>query len=411
MGASAQTSQDRGPAYAWMIVLAAFLCFGIIYGTVIYSFTVFVNPVAKAFAVSPTKVVFGFTLVNIGSGILGVLAGRVLARFPIRNVIVAGLILLAGGFVTLSMVTALWQFYLVYATIVAFASILVAPLGASAIVTNWFATSRGRALTMATLGTSFGQLLIPPFAAQMMELGGWPMAYKAFAGLLLVIALPLAFLVVDRPEDRGQRPYGADFAPPEVTTNGVRLSNREILARRDFWVIAASYLLTVLVYLALVATIVPYARTFGVSALQASKLAGCMGIFAIIGKLGFAAWTDRMGLRNTFWIAIGLNLIALVLLSMVHSYPVLFVASACIGGSAGGVLPVWPGLVGFRFGRQALPQVMGLMSPLVLSLQGFGAPLVTGLNYRPAFLIFIVLLLISAVLSRNLSRPNAPSPV
>jgi MFS family permease len=160
MDAAKSGSLKSGSTYAWAIVFAAFLCFGIVYGTVTYSFTIFVNPLSKAFGVSPTQVVLGFTLLNVGTGVLGMAAGRVMARFPIRNVMVGGLILLSGGFFALSMVQSIWQFYLAYALIVAFGSIIVAPLGASAIVSNWFATNRGRALTVATLGTSFGQLLI-----------------------------------------------------------------------------------------------------------------------------------------------------------------------------------------------------------------------------------------------------------
>lgn len=396
-----------GSLYAWVIVLAAFLCFGVVFGTVTYSFTVFVNPIAKAFGVSPTQVVLGFSLLNIGTGVLGIFAGRLLGRFSIRNVMVGGLVLLAAGFFALSMVSSIWQFYLAYSLVVAFGSAIVAPMGAAAVVTNWFAANRGRALTMATLGTSFGQLLIPPFAAQMIESGGWDGAYRAFALMMLVVAVPIAFIVVDHPSKRGLLAHGAAAAAPEPAAHARLLTNAEILRRADFWVILFSYLLTVIVYLSLVATIVPYARTFGVTAVQAAQLAATMGMAAIAGKIGFATFTDRMGLRNTFWIAIGLNLTALILLSFVQGYPVLFVASACIGASAGGVLPVWPGLVAFRFGPRALPQVMGLMSPIVISLQGFGAPLVTGLHYRPAFLILIGSLAVSAILSRNLSKPAA----
>lgn len=404
MDAVEPRARAGGSLYAWVIVLAAFLCFGMVFGTVTYSFTVFVNPIAKAFGVSPTRVVLGFTLVNVGTGVLGVFAGRLLARFSIRNVIVAGLALLAAGFFALSFVQSIWQFYLAYSLIVAFGSAIVAPLGASAIVTNWFAANRGRALTMATLGTSFGQLLIPPFAARMIEAGGWESAYRTFALMMLAVAVPVAFMVVDHPSKRGLVAHGAAGAPAEPAR---LLTNTAILRRPDFWVILFSYLLTVIVYLGLVATIVPYARTFGVTAVQAAQLTATMGFAAIAGKVGFATFTDRMGLRNTFWIAISLNLAALILLSFVPGYAVLFVASACIGASAGGVLPVWPGLVAFRFGPRALPQVMGLMSPIVISLQGFGAPLITGLHYHQAFLILIGSLVVSAVLSRNLSKPAA----
>jgi MFS family permease len=188
MDAVAPKSQAGGPGYAWVIVFAAFLCFGVVFGTVLYSFTVFAAPVAEAFKASKTQVQLAFTLLNVGSGILGIGAGRLLQRFPIRWLLVVGLALLAVGFFGLSLATSLTQFYLLYGIVIAFSSAMVAPLGASAIVSNWFATNRGRALTLATLGTSVGQLIIPKVAAQIMVTDGWQGGYRAFAVLMNIRA-------------------------------------------------------------------------------------------------------------------------------------------------------------------------------------------------------------------------------
>jgi MFS family permease len=397
---------QRGLFYGWIVVIAAFFAFGIVYGSVIYSYSVFVNPIATSFGTTPTQILLGFTITNIGTGILGVYAGRLLTRYSIRVGMMVGLAILALGFFALSKITALWELYAVYGLLIAFGSIVVAPLGASALVTNWFTMSRGRALTVATLGTSFGQLLLPRLAASLIEESGWQGAYQMFA-LGILIAMPLIwFIAVDTPEKKGMRPYGGAAETSVEAATPALLSNAEILRRADFWTIGLSYLLTVTVYLALVATMIPYARTFGVSGVEATQLVVCMGVFAIIGKIGFATFTDRMGLRNTFWIAVALNLVACVLLVSVPGYSILFVASALVGGSAGGVLPLWPGMIAYRFGRHALPQVMGLMSPMVLIVQGFGAPFATAMGFAPAFMIFALMLVASALLSRNLNRPQ-----
>lgn len=394
-----------GIFYGWFVVLAAFFAFGIVFGTVTYSFTIFVNPIAEAFGTTPTRVLIAFTLTNIGTGVLGIYAGRLLTRYGIRTAVMLGLAVMAAGFFALSMATALWQVYVLYGLVLAFGAIIVAPLGASALVTNWFTASRGRALTLATLGTSFGQLVLPRIAASIMDGQGWQSAYRAFALALLLVMPIIWFIVVDRPEDKGLLPYGgvAEAAAPPVA-----LTSREILANRSFWTIGFAYALTVTVYLALVGVMVPYAKTFGVTALAASNLIVVMGVFAIIGKIGFATFADRMGLRYTFWIAIGLNLLGCILLAATRDYRLLFVAGAAVGASAGGVLPLWPGMIAHRFGRQALPRVMGLMSPMVLIVQGFGAPLATALNYQPAFYLFIVMLLASATISRRIDTvPSA----
>lgn len=403
--AKGAAARAAGIYYGWAIVFAAFVAFGIVFGTITYSFTIFVNPIATAFDATPTAVLLAFTLTNIGTGVLGVYAGRVLMRYRIRIGMMIGLLAMSAGFLCLSFATALWQIYVIYGLMLAFGAVIVAPLGASALVTNWFTASRGRALTLATLGTSFGQLLLPRLAAMVIDRHGWQAAYQAFA-LAILLAMPLIYvLVVDRPEDRGLQPYGGQ-AEKTVTPTGNALETGEILRHRSFWTIGVSYALTVTVYLALVGVMVPYARTYGVTALEASNLVVCMGVFAIIGKIFFATFTDRLGLRNTFWIAIALNLTGCGLLVTAPAYQILFLASALVGASAGGVLPLWPGMIAFRFGREALPKVMGLMSPMVLIVQGFGAPLATALEYRPAYWLFIAMLIGSAVLARGASTPN-----
>lgn len=407
---AAKSPQGSGAFhYGWIVVFAAFVAYGMVYGTILYSFTVFVNPVGAAFGASTAQVQLGFFLTNVGTGILGIYAGRLLSRYSPRNCIVAGLVILAASFCALSVTTALWQFIALYGLCVAFGAALAAPMGAAAIVSNWFHTYRGRALTFATLGTSFGQLVIPKVAAIITEAYGWQMAYRAFAVILLVIAVPIILLLVkDHPKDKGMSAYGEDqqVSPSSTAAAALpRLTTAQVLKRGDFWSISLSYIFCVIVYLALVASIVPYGRTFGVSALEASNLVVAMGAGAVVGKISFAIVTDRLGLRNTFWIAIMLNAVALILLLTVPDYNILFVAGVLAGGSAGGMLPVWPGLVTFRFGRQSMSQVMGLMGPIVVSLQGIGAPLAAQLHYRPAFEIFLLFLVAAAFLSRNLNKP------
>jgi MFS family permease len=411
---SADTPAKGGLFYGWIIVFAAFVAFGLVYGTVFYSYTIFANPIAETFKVPVKQVLLGFTLFNVGCGILGIFAGPLLGRVRIRNAMIVGALILAAGFAGLSFVTNLTQLYLLYAIVIAFGSIIVSTLGASAIVANWFHASRGRALTLSTLGTSFGQLVIPKVAAGIIQNHGWQTAYQVYAVMLVVIAVPVFFfLVVDRPEQKGLRPYGdTGEGAAKAATVAPKMSLGEILGRADFWTVAIGYLFTVVVYLAVVAAIVPYAKgLFHISTAQGGTLAMTMGIAAIIGKLGFATWTDRMGLRNTFWIAIALNLIGCILLAFVPSLNITFVAAALVGASAGGVLPVWPGLVAFRFGRLALPQVMGVMSPLVLSLQGFGGLYVTSVGPKQAFITFIVMLLLSAIITRGLTKENPTAAV
>ena len=88
--------QSGGFFYGWFIVFAAFVAFGMVYGPVLYSFTVFVNPVAQSFGATPAQVQLAFAMTNVGSGILGIYAGRLLARYSKRACIMSGLAVLGG---------------------------------------------------------------------------------------------------------------------------------------------------------------------------------------------------------------------------------------------------------------------------------------------------------------------------
>jgi hypothetical protein len=278
-------------------------------------------------------------------------------------------------------------FLAVYAVMIAFGSAVAGNLGSSALVTNWFVANRGRALTIAILGTSAGQMIIPKVIAGVIASDGLAAAYRLFALLILVVAAVVAFIAVDRPEKKGLEAWGAEEAAHVVTSAPTLVPVRQILGRLDFWLVGASYLLTVVVYLGLGATMIPYAiSAFGVSGPEAANLALIMGLAGIVGKMFFAV----------------------VALYTTQDYNMLYLASACVGASSGGVLPVWPGLVAQRFGRPSLPQVMGLMSPVVVGLQGFGAPFIVGMHFKPAYPVLAVLLVLSAILSSTLSRPVVP---
>ncbi len=398
-----------GFIHGWMVVFAAFVAFSLVYGTVLYSFTAFVNPVAKTFGATVAQVQLAFAATNVGTGILGIFGGMLLSRYSKRLCIVVGLAILAASFYGLSLATQLWQFIALYGVAVAFGASLAAPMGASAIVNNWFIKNRGRALTFATLGTSFGQLVIPKYiAGPIMAAYGWQAAYQGFAALMVVIGIPIIFLLVtDHPEDKGMKAHGADEAglAGAGTLSAPVPTTGQVLGRGDFWSIAISYILGVFVYLGLLASMVPYARGLGIAPADALTLVAISGIAAIAGKFFFATFTDQMGLRNTLWIALALNAASLIALLTMTDFTGLAIASACVGGAAGGLLPVWPGLVAFRFGRHSLPKVMGLMGPIVVSLQGFGGTIAASLHYRLAFEIFLGLMVVSAIVSRNLNKP------
>jgi hypothetical protein len=73
----APASQRRKPFYGWWVAVAAGIGLGLGYGPIIvYTFTIFLNPLLQQFHSSRGEVSFAFTLANVAAAISSPLAGR-----------------------------------------------------------------------------------------------------------------------------------------------------------------------------------------------------------------------------------------------------------------------------------------------------------------------------------------------
>ena len=193
-----------------MIVAYGFFVEMVVMGTALYSYSVFVLPLSRAFDTGIFAAMLGLTGLNVAVAILSPFAGHLITRGSAKTYMIVGLGLLGAGFFLVSLTTALWQLVALYAVLIGFGYAFAAPIAASAVIASWFTTFRGRALSIAAIGTSFGGLIIPPAAAYIIVVADWRTAFQAFAAIFFVISIPLVWwLLVDRPEQMGLRPYGA----------------------------------------------------------------------------------------------------------------------------------------------------------------------------------------------------------
>ena len=89
------------------------------------------------------------------------------------------------------MVTQLWQVYLVYGLVMPLGLAAASPVLSTAIVGRWFQEKRGLAMSIATSGSAFGQLLIVPIATWIMVFSDWEMTYRIQAIAILAVSVPL----------------------------------------------------------------------------------------------------------------------------------------------------------------------------------------------------------------------------
>ena len=405
--------------FGWWMVAVAFLAQGMSSGSTTYLFGLFVKPVAEEFAAQRGPISLGMSLLTLAQGLIAPFLGVALDRRSIRATMTLGALAMGGGFALMAAAPSLPTLGACFATLIAFGSLAIGPLSASKLVANWFEATRGRALGVASTGTSAGGAVLPPLAAWAIAAWGWRGALAALGGLVVALLLPAVWLLVrNRPEDRGLTLDGAGThraAPAAAATPPApALGLPQLLRQRNFWALGMAVGLVFALLGALLVNLHPYATDLGADAAAGAWLFTLLSVSGIAGKLAFGALADRVSKR--LLMAVGMAMLAgfLLLLLTEPDYELLAWACALVGLALGGFLPIWGALIGECWGREAFARVMGLMSPLMSPLV-MAAVAVPGFvhdrtgSYALAFQIFLVALALAGVALALLRVPKRPT--
>jgi MFS family permease len=417
--------------YGWRIVALAFVTNFIAVGLVFYSYGVFFKVLAAEFGGSRFGVAAGLAIMNVAISVAAPFLGQTLDRHPIRNVMCLGVLLMAIGFFVASQIDALWQFYLMMGTFLAMGVLAVGPLAGSTLVANWFSERRGMALGIAGMGISFSGFAMAPLATLLIGAIGWRNTILVYGAVPLLVVIPAVwFVVVNRPEEMGLRPGGAqgsqaaeppvDSQPSSLRRGGhlapavpseATWSIRSALRERNLWVIAMAYALNSCSNGAMLTHIVPHATDIGFEPLAAAWVLSCIAGFGVAGKVLFGWTVDRIHKRLALWCATGLQGIGVVLILNAEQYHALLLAGAVYGMGMGGMVPLSGALIGAAFGRYRFGRMTGLMNPLMLPIRILGIPYAgwvfdrTG-SYEIAFQTFIALSVVSILVTALLRLPE-----
>ena len=384
-------------------------------GFFFYSFSVFYPAMDADFEGASFWVAAGISVSTLGGGLLGPIIGRWLDRVSLRRIMLLGAVITSAGFVLLSQTREIWQYYLVLGTFFAFGLGMMGGMASGKLVANWFAANRGAALGIATVGVSLSGLVMPTIATWLVEEIGWRRGFLVYAVGIAVIVLPLvAFFVVTRPEDIGQRPDGAAPDAPQVENSAdVWWTRGEILRARNFWVIALPFAMTFAVLSAVLIHLVAYASDLGIEGYRATHALSLAAGAGAIGKIAFGRLVDRVDPRIAVWASFTAQIAGLLLVLAADDYAALVTGGLVYGFGMGGILPLQGALVGRAFGRLSFGEVMGLMRPVQVPLNMVGVPLAAWIHdetgsFDGAFGAFLGVYVASAAIIALLRLPAGP---
>ena len=399
----------------WRVVAGAFFGMVLANGMFTYAFTVLVDPIREEFDASLEQVMYGLTLGTLFGLIMGPIIGALIDRFSVRLLMTLGCLLTASGLFAISNAQSIGAFSWLLAATMSLSLATMSSMPGSAVVSRWFSTNRGRALGIASIGSSFGGVLVPALLTFWISLYGWRDALQMMALVTVVFVMPIIWLTVrNRPSDLGLTVE--DQSAPQDYESAVAQTGMgmlEILRTPAFWFIGLSMGLVFAAFSSMLANFAPYAAGLGVGENQISTMISILALGGVVGKFAFGMAADRVNLKKGLWLAHFLLCVAFLILLTEPAYPLMVLASVFFGLSTGGLLPVWSAMMARVFGVASFGRAMGAMGP-VITLSILPAYALVGRlfdttgSYSLGLMVFSVVILVAALLLVPLKYEAAP---
>lgn len=370
--AATEANESELSYYGWRVVLAASL--GVMGGfgsLFVYTFAVFVKPLAGQFGWTREEISLGFGLAAITLGAVSPLLGRWLDGVAPRRIILPCVVLFSGGIASLAMLRGpLWQFY---ATCVVLGLVGngAAHLAYSRAISTWFEKRLGMALAIVMVGAGFGAMILPLVAQAVISGLGWRAAYGALGGIALLLGLPLSWRYVR------ERAEGRHDTSPVIFFG---MTWQEGFRSMAFWIIVAVLFVGSISMNGAITHLAALLTDRGISARDAAVCASVLGGSSLVGRIGAGWLLDRFfGAR----VAFAVNLVAaagLLVLARSSSFVGGCMAAAVIGIGVGGEAAITPYLLRKYFGLRAFSTLYGLTWTFYAAAGAIG-PVILGRSF------------------------------
>ena len=364
---------------------------------------------------SKTTVSGAAALQSVEAAIIGPVLGWIMDRVGPQAMIRLGMVLFSAGLLLLSQVNAVSTFY-TSAILMAVGASLSGYFPLSVALVQWFEKFRARALSIMSLGLAMGGLVVPLMAWSIQH-WGWRYTAGGTGLLVLLFGLPLAGLILRRPEDHGQHVDGIDPSL-KVAEQGdatlavqVEFSAKEAVQTRAFWMLAIGHGLALLIVSAVnVHAITHMKEGLGYSVATASWVILFMTFAQLGGVLMGATLGDMFEKRKVAALCMLAHALGMLCLTFANDMAMLIGFGVFHGVAWGLRGPFMQAIRADYFGRNAIGLIMGL-SAAIISMGQIIGPMLAGVladltgNYQ---LGFSVLALLSALGSLSFMLATKP---
>ena len=363
---------------------------------------------------------------QLEAAVLGPLLGWFLDRFGPQWVIRTGVVVFGTGFILLSHIDSLLQFYGAFIVTALGASLCgFFPLSVSLI--HWFEKKRARALASMQTGMAAGGLCVPLIA---WSLATWGWRATAFASgvAIISICLPLSFVIRRRPEDMGLKMDGGKNVSENLDSgfkNTQKDSTRDFTAREAlrtpaFWLISLGHGFALFVVMGVNTHAITHMKEGLGYSIEAASFAIMLQTVAQLCGVGIGAWIgDRHDKRKLSALCMLGHMSGLLCLTYADmggaTSTAMIVAYAILHGTSWGLRgPMMQALRADYFGRSAIGMILGL-SFMIMIIGQIGGPMIAGIladmtgNYRAGFTTLAPLAGLGSLFFLAAKRPARPA--
>jgi len=365
---------------------------------------------------SKTSISGAAALKSTEVALLGPILGWLVDKYGAKSIVRLGIVMFGIGFMLLSRVHTIYEFYGAFVVIAFGSSMFSNPIVSVAII-QWFQKKRARALSMLQFGGAIGGLFVFIIAFTIQTFG-W--RYTAFGSgvVAILIGYPLARLIRNKPEEYGQFIDGVSKSESLETQSQINddheFTVREAIRTSSFWLIAFGHAFSLLVVTAINVHAVAHIKEgLGFSLAQASLIFTLVTIGQFFGVMLGWVIGEKFDKRLVAATCMLMHACGLLMITYASSLCMLIFAALLHGTGWGLRGPFMHAIRADYFGRKSIGMIIGI-STLVTVLGTISGPIVAGAfadsygNYRYGFTLLAILAGVGSLFFLIAKKPKIP---
>lgn len=413
--------QGKGLHYGWVVVMITFV-------TLLLSAGIRSMP---SILILPFEEEFGWSRGGISSvisigiflyGLMGPFSAALMQKYGIRRVVVVSLGVLAVSLLLTPLMTALWQFEILWGVVSGLATGMMANVLGVTVSNQWFVKRKGLVVGLLTASAATGQLLFLPLLAKITVDAGWRISIYTAVAAIVVVLIAVAVWMRNHPYDIGAAPYGAAELVKPVAFRGnlflaPLLALRSALKNTTFWLLAGTFFFCGFSTNGLIGThLIPACGDFGIAEVTAAGLLAMMGLFDLVGTTLSGWLSDRFDSRWLLFWYYGLRGLSLLFLpyALDGGPTMLVIFSVFYGLDWIATVPPTVKLATNEFGKEKAGMIFGwvvVAHQIGASTAAYGAGVIRDWlgSYSVAFVTAGFVCLFAAAMAVRISKTRAAS--